>query len=310
MVKRVGVCRALHAYRQFDLWHALLKRLGCETVLSDPTDRRILASGSRLSPAELCLPVKAFVGHALSLVDRVDALLVPRLVCRRSNGRFLFGCPKSLALPDMTRALLPGRLPLVETTIDERVQDEMQSLVELARRLGCRGNLQRIAKTAVEAAGLAGCSLQRRHVHECDAVPGKPRARVGVIGHVYLLNDLTLSRDVVGRLAGLGVEPVLPRSSRLPTTDKPVLDWLHEAELISEARRMVEHDRVSGLVLASSFACGTAPVTSEIIRRSILPSCGRSVPTLTLTFDEHTGDAGLLTRLESFVDLLHMKRAS
>jgi predicted nucleotide-binding protein (sugar kinase/HSP70/actin superfamily) len=48
----------------------------------------------------------------------------------------------------------------------------------------------------------------------------------------------------------------------------------------------------------------------EIVAQSILPRISRelSFPVLTLVFDEHTGKAGVLTRLEAFVDLLRRKR--
>jgi len=33
------------------------------------------------------------------------------------------------------------------------------------------------------------------------------------------------------------------------------------------------------------------------------------VPTILVLLDEHTGEAGLITRVESFIDLLRMRRA-
>ena len=48
----------------------------------------------------------------------------------------------------------------------------------------------------------------------------------------------------------------------------------------------------------------------EIISRSILPQVSREhdMPVLSLVLDEHTGEAGIQTRLEAFVDLLERKR--
>jgi len=44
----------------------------------------------------------------------------------------------------------------------------------------------------------------------------------------------------------------------------------------------------------------------EIVAEAILPgvSTAMGIPVLTLIIDEHSGEAGILTRLEAFVDLL------
>lgn len=60
-----------------------------------------------------------------------------------------------------------------------------------------------------------------------------------------------------------------------------------------------------GMVHLMPFTC-----MPEIIAQSILPRVSKdlSFPVLTLVFDEHTGKAGVLTRLEAFIDLLERKR--
>jgi predicted nucleotide-binding protein (sugar kinase/HSP70/actin superfamily) len=56
-----------------------------------------------------------------------------------------------------------------------------------------------------------------------------------------------------------------------------------------------------GLIHVAPFNC-----TPEIVAASVMPQLSQDygIPVLTLTFDEHSGDAGLNTRLEAFVDLL------
>lgn len=48
----------------------------------------------------------------------------------------------------------------------------------------------------------------------------------------------------------------------------------------------------------------------EIVAESILPAIERdyNIPILTLIIDEMTGEAGYLTRIEAFVDLLKRRR--
>ncbi|HHP51453.1 MAG TPA: hypothetical protein ENM97_06740, partial [Moorella mulderi] len=65
-------------------WEAFFKYLDVEVLVSPPTSREILDMGVSLAPAEACLPVKVYYGHAAWLAPRVDTLFVPRA---REPGR-------------------------------------------------------------------------------------------------------------------------------------------------------------------------------------------------------------------------------
>jgi len=60
-----------------------------------------------------------------------------------------------------------------------------------------------------------------------------------------------------------------------------------------------------GVVHVMPFTC-----MPEIVAQGILTRVSRdlSFPILTLIIDEHTGDAGINTRLEAFVDLLRARK--
>jgi predicted nucleotide-binding protein (sugar kinase/HSP70/actin superfamily) len=125
-----------------------------------------------------------------------------------------------------------------------------------------------------------------------------------------LLDDRVLSLDLLEKLRALGAEPV---SAELQVAEsngriRPAFmpNWLFEKELIDGALALVSHGMVDGLLLAASFACGTSAVTNELIRRAVEKS-DRSVPVVSIVLDEHSAEAGLLTRLESFVDIIRMQ---
>ena len=56
---------------------------------------------------------------------------------------------------------------------------------------------------------------------------------------------------------------------------------------------------VQGVVYISSFACGIDSVIIELVRDRI-----KDFPMLVLKIDEHTGEAGVDTRVEAFADML------
>jgi len=64
-------------------------------------------------------------------------------------------------------------------------------------------------------------------------------------------------------------------------------------------------NRVDGVVQILPFTC-----MPELVAQSILPDLSRrfNLPVLSLVLDEHSGAAGVTTRLEAFVDLLREKR--
>ena len=73
---------------------------------------------------------------------------------------------------------------------------------------------------------------------------------------------------------------------------------------VAEAALMAQGE-VDGLIHVAPFNC-----TPEIVAQSALVALQRErgMPVLNLSFDEHTGRAGLVTRLEAFVDMLWAAR--
>jgi predicted nucleotide-binding protein (sugar kinase/HSP70/actin superfamily) len=302
-LRTIGIGRALDAFRFLPTWQAFLVELGFDVRVSSPTTRATLLAGTRIAPAELCLPVKAFLGHVLDLAPRVDWLLLPRLVCWRRDGDLEFGCPKALALPDMTRALLPDLPPSVELLVDERRWSEAESFRRLACALGVTGGRWRQALRAARGVAASGAGFG-------PAPGGGPR--VAVVGHDYLLADDELSMGLLAALGRAGAAPFVARADGSGPAPAAAFEpnWRFERELIRAALRAADDPATDGLVLATSFACGTSAVTNEIIRRAVRQPAGRGrgIPVLEIVFDEHASSGGMNTRLESFVDMVRRRR--
>jgi predicted nucleotide-binding protein (sugar kinase/HSP70/actin superfamily) len=336
LAKRIGICRALHAYHHFAFWRTFFTELGWEVVLSEPTSRPTVEHGVRLSPAELCLPVKAFLGHVAGLKDRVDALFLPRIVCTRVARDWFFGCPKAIALPDLTRAVFDSLPVIVEPVLDEQVLTEEQSFRSALQGANHRGDVRKALRLARATAAAAAertrvdssplhmfsdrgpkDSCEKREARSeatvaCLPSPVSRQAavRIGVVGHSYLLFDSGLSLGVLDKVREAGAQPVVvfPTEAEVEREagQDDALNWYYELELLAAARRLLEQTRVDGLLLVASFACGTGAVTNELIQRAAVHRHG--VPTVMLLMDEHTGEAGLITRVESFVDLLRLRK--
>jgi predicted nucleotide-binding protein (sugar kinase/HSP70/actin superfamily) len=323
LAKRIGICRALHAYHHYAFWHALFTELGWEVVLSTPTDRPAIEQGVRLSPSELCLPAKAFLGQVARLKDHVDVLFLPRIVCTRVADDWFFGCPKAIALPDLTRAVFDSLPPIVEPILDERLRTQQQTfrsaITSLGNHADYRQAFRRASAAAVaatqrtrgESSPLHMFSDQRAKDRGPETADGKPAVKIGVVGHSYLLFDSGLSLDLLDKIGQAGAQPIVvfPTDAEVESELRRdnMLNWYYELELLAAARRLLEIEKVDGLLLVTSFACGTGAVTNELIQRDAVHRHG--VPTILILLDEHTGEAGLVTRVESFVDVLRLRQS-
>jgi predicted nucleotide-binding protein (sugar kinase/HSP70/actin superfamily) len=165
-------------------------------------------------------------------------------------------------------------------------------------------------RTSEESSPLHMFSEQMTKEGEPETGDGRPVVRIGVVGHSYLLFDSGLSLDVLDMVRDAGARPVVV----FPTADEvsheaqreTALNWYYELELLAAARNLLEVHKVDGLLLVASFACGTGAVTNELIQREAVHR--HRVPTILVLLDEHTGEGGLVTRVESFVDLLRLRK--
>jgi predicted nucleotide-binding protein (sugar kinase/HSP70/actin superfamily) len=292
---RIGIPRGLLYYYYGSAWEAYFSFLGAETVISGETTAAIIGAGSRAD--EVCLPVKVFCGHADSLRTNVDCLFVPRLV----SGSAGYACPKIIGLPDLLRSVF--RLPpLITPTIDRRrgCRSLWAAVVDVGRFLG-RSPLFSL---------YAWRQAWRRPAH---AVPPLPAAagdlRIALVGYPYILGDRRLSLDIAGKLTGLGlaVNPVwyCPPAGKNPGLPKAIY-WHHCRGLASAAlAELAAAEPPAGMIFLSSFACGPDSLIGEILQRRAETA---GIPFLSLALDEHSGEAGLVTRLEAFADMLRRRQ--
>src|SRR3989304_428845 len=99
----------------YPMWKIFFTRLGGQVILSGPTSRAVLISGSARLGAETCLPVKIYAGHVISLIDKCDFIFIPSV---KSIEERVYNCSKFLGLPDVIRAVVPNCPPVVDPAID------------------------------------------------------------------------------------------------------------------------------------------------------------------------------------------------
>jgi predicted nucleotide-binding protein (sugar kinase/HSP70/actin superfamily) len=329
--------------------------LGVEILLSPPTDREIIDAGVRLSPPEICLPVKAYLGHVAWLRNRCDAVMLHRMVCVKEGKRVRFGCPKAMCLPDLVRATVPGLPQVIEVIQDERALTVRETYTRMAREVTGRNGVAaawqkaRLEQDRVDVMLREGMPFTeiwnkedggrgtntiddyRLKITDWRVKPinhqsvicnhqlpfaGSGRLRIGVVGHPYLIFDRALGLSLPDKLEALGVDACYTASALGPGAfPEPSryreMHWFYETELLDGAWQLLNRNghphQVEGLLLVSSFACGTSAVINEVIMREMAHP---DIPVTTIMLDEQTAEAGLATRLEAFVDMVKHRLVS
>ena len=67
----------------------------------------------------------------------------------------------------------------------------------------------------------------------------------------------------------------------------------------------MQNNKIDGIITITAFGCGPDSLMVEKINKN---SKIYNKPILNLTIDEQTGEAGFITRLEAFVDMLFRKK--
>lgn len=299
----VGLPRAMLYYRFQVLWKAFFQELGVRTLVSPPTDRQIMEEGAALAIDEACLSLKVYLGHVKALVGRCDYILIPWV---NSFGRRRDMCTRFQSLPDLTRNVFreSGQKFLSYQLDTPAGKDEQSAFVELGRTLGFS---PRQAKRAYVRAKKEETAQYKGRVQAEEQLYRKDGLKILVAAHSYVVCDAYFGKPVVEGLKGLDAIPIradlvdrdeaLKQSEKLSSTCK----WEISREILGGI--VLHRDKVDGIVLLSAFPCGPDSMVNEILTRRF-----KDVPLLNLVLDSQSGTAGVETRLESFVDIIRLKK--
>jgi predicted nucleotide-binding protein (sugar kinase/HSP70/actin superfamily) len=317
---RVGIPKALMYYRYFPLWRTFFEELGWRVIVSDGLGK----TGKIIYFEDSCLPMKLLVTHAVSLKDKVDHLFVPRLV---SIHRTYIMCPKFRGAPDIVRLATEGNLSIIDETIDLRVRRNslLQSFLKIGEKLGAS---KKEGKRALIRGEQSYLKFKKEWIDRINQLPVKDlfqvnnptpskekrsTLRVAFVGHPYNLFDNDINKDILTMTKNLGIEIVTSDLLSEKEIDRQISDlskeiyWSSGREIVGALFHFLRGG-VDGVVFLTSFKCGIDALIQEFIKRSLKVQGGSSIPFLVLSFDEHTGREGLMTRLEAFRDVIESQK--
>lgn len=326
MPPRVGIPGTLLYYLCFPEWETFFQQIGIQVVTSGRTNKRALDFGVREALADACVPIKLYFGHILTLMEEkdVDYLFVPRVVCLNSETTY---CPKFLGLPDMIRSVLSGPPPLIDARID--VREGLSALfrfyVKIGKMLGARWpNIARAFWKARRAQKRylsllrAGCNpLEAMEILKKRGSPAsseKYEMTLAVLGYPYLVYDQFVSVGLLNKLKKMGIRAIT--AENLPPKalagQKNILDkrlfWTFSDTAYKATQFILKHGKVDGIIHLTAFGCGPDAMLDKFMEMLVRENS--KIPFMTLTIDEHSGEAGITTRLEAFADMVRRKKGA
>ncbi len=322
--KIIGIPRAISYYGNYPFYYGYFTALGIKIILSDKTTTGIINDGVEKVVSDTCLPIKVFVGHVLNLLQKgCDRIFVPSL---QSSAYKINNCSKIRGLPEIIRNVIDKPFKMIEPTIDKTegisfrdfcydiaheydIFDE--ELINFAIDAGWRvyDNFLKMTNSGVNYEIALRMAIEGRTVTAPIEVV-KPLSVV-IMAHGYNLFDERISMNLIKKLDKMGVKVYTSLNVSKKDALKSIREldeiqyWANELDLTGTAAYYMLNNKVDGIIALSAFGCGPDSLMVDEIQYHAKQ---RNMPMIHLTIDEHTGEAGFVTRIEAFIDMLIRKK--
>ena len=307
---RIGLPRAMYYYDRYPFWSTYLRAIGMEVVVSPKTNKEIIHLGLETIVAEPCFPIQVAHGHIAYLLEKEkpDGIFIPNLVDAETDIPEInsYMCPWGQTLPFVIRRtpLFEGREELIAAPTIHFRQDEPfveRELWAFAKVFGVKRRRHRLAvRAAYTAQQLFGEELERAGHEALDRLDETGECGVILVGRPYNVMDREANLDVLSKLRdnyGSNVVPIF----FLPIDGVGVRDvgsnmfWNFGKKILQAARLAAQKENLH-LIYVTNFKCGPDSYVKHYTGRAALR------PYLTLQFDAHGNDAGIMTRCEAYLD--------
>ncbi|MCL1877368.1 MAG: acyl-CoA dehydratase activase-related protein [Defluviitaleaceae bacterium] len=303
-VKKIGIPKAFLYYKYQVMWRSFFEELGFEVVVSPNTNKKILDMGINSSIDESCTSAKVYMGHVEWLIGKCDAIFVPRIVTFEDGDAT---CTKFYGIYDIVRATFPDA-NFIHYSIDyDEKQTERKAYMKLGAELGAKKSA---VKTAYKNAAAALEEFEKNLESRQNAIlkSDDDVIKVLIVAHPYNIYDKLIGEPIVRTLEELGASILyadVPDSAQMCGKSKALarsMYWRYNKELTGSVE--FYRDRIDGIIFMTTFPCGPDSLAIELIMRKI-----KDIPMTNLIIDSNFGEAGLHTRIESFMDILQARQA-
>lgn len=309
----IGIPRCLIFYELFPFFYKFLIGLGFNPVLSKETNRKIVEAGTEVSAADTCFPVKVALGHIKSLLDSgIKQFFIPSVITMSPHNKEFsrsFVCPYVQTIPYLIKAIFGESVEIYSPKLyfDRGKDGFYEALIDFGKQFG---KSREDVKSAIKQGFKYQHTVQKK-LEEIGKKILKARENFAfvVCSRPYNGYDLGLNLDLPKKVRDLGVLAIpldfVPLNYDLLKDDFSDMYWHYGQRILAAAETISNDDQLFAVYL-SNFSCGPDSFLTRFFKEKL-----GEKPFLLIEIDEHTGDAGFITRLEAFCDSIKgAKRSS
>lgn len=309
---RVGIPKGLLFNDFSPLFIPFFKYLGIETVVSDETNRKIINRGLEIVPEEYCFPTKVAYGHVDNLLKKdVDFIFIPHIANTGEpigSYKYSVTCPWTQTAPDLMKS--------APKLIEEGFNSEMlisPSLFfdwglnhiedQMKKAVAKMGHSTKDVRAALQEGFINKKRFDKKIEEKTKEVFDfikkykKNEPAFLVMARPYTAYDANVNNDIINKILDAGYLAIplelAPIGSIDISTQMPKMYWIQGQKKLTAIELLNKTKNLFGIDI-TYFACGPDTQINQQMR------CRTQKPFLTVEMDEHTGDAGIDTRLQAF----------
>ncbi len=306
----IGVPLVLYMHEMFPFWKSFLTELGFTVVPSEKTNKRTIRQGVENIIVETCFPVKLAHGHILNLLERgIRRIFLPSLINLKSpsgNAVNTYACPYAQSLPYTVKGSISfgdfgAALESPVVHLGYGRERALRDLCAFGKRLGrSRREVEKAFRVAAGVQEQFQGRLLEAGNEALQSLSDNGKAMI-IVGRPYNSADAGANLNLHRKLIDLGVTPIpmdmLPISRYGEDGDAArTMYWGYGRKILQAAHMVLAHKELYP-VYVTNFGCGPDSFITHFFKRVL-----NGKPYLQLEIDEHSADAGIVTRLEAFLD--------
>jgi len=135
---------------------------------------------------------------------------------------------------------------------------------------------------------------------------------IAVIGHVYTVYDSFLNMGLIAKLESKGIRVITVEMIPEKTINESAkilpkqMYWNYGRKALGTIIHLTGRKDIEGILYVMSFGCGIDSFICYLAEKRI--RLYSQIPFTVITLDEHSGEAGIDTRIEAFIDMIRLKK--
>jgi len=302
----IGIPLIFYFHDFLPFWLSFFNKINFNVILSPFTNKHLINLGLEFSNVDHCFPVKVAYGHIIYLLNQeIDCIFLPYFKnLNNKNDEYCNGsvCPLVYTITDLVKTILPQKNKIISPIIDfSNINFLTKQLYESLKRYD-------ISKKLIKEALKEAFFEQNQFNNKLKEI-GKNyinlnnEIKIVIVGRSYNSFDCGMNLDIPKKIQRYGID-VIPMDF-LPYEDISIKsEWENmywkSGQKILKAAKFINQNESLYPIFISNFLCGPDSFILKYFKKEL-----KNKPFLHLEIDEHTADAGIITRIEAFLDSIN-----